>query len=58
MVGVPPSQVWWYTPVNPSAQRLGQEDQDPVLNTSQVLVAHAYNPSYSGSRDQEDLSSQ
>jgi hypothetical protein len=24
---------------------------------SQVLVAHAYNPSYSGSRDQEDRGS-
>jgi hypothetical protein len=27
------------------------------LNTSQVLVAHAYNSSYSGSRDQEDSGS-
>jgi hypothetical protein len=27
------------------------------VQQSQVLVAHAYNPSYSGDRDQEDIGS-
>jgi hypothetical protein len=31
------------------------EDQDSILR--RVLVAHAYNPSYSGGRDQEDQGS-
>jgi hypothetical protein len=35
---------------------LGKKTNQSV-SPSQVLVAHAYNPSYSGGRDQKDLGS-
>jgi hypothetical protein len=53
--------VWWYTPVIPALGRMRLKDHEikPSLGytvrlcvknmqTSQALVVHAYNPSYSG----------
>jgi hypothetical protein len=64
------SWVWGHTPVIPATQRSTKRmimtqasldiRQDPfskITNTSQVLVAQTYNPSYSGGRDQEDRGS-
>jgi hypothetical protein len=57
----------WYISVIPTLKRLRQEDLEFKVSlgyvarsclkktkTSQALVAHSYNPSYSGDRDQED----
>jgi hypothetical protein len=41
---------------NPRTWRLKQKDQE--LEVSQVPVAHACNPSYSGGRDQENYISE
>jgi hypothetical protein len=54
----------WYTPVIPVLGRLRWEDQASLgyigrtwLKEKANIVTHAYNPSYSGGRDQVDLGS-
>jgi hypothetical protein len=53
-----PGQVWkipLYVKTLAMPPGLLRENDVPLSeNPSQALVAHAYNPSYSGGRDQED----
>jgi hypothetical protein len=52
--------MWWCTLVIPATHDteirkfLVQRQSRQKVNESQVLVAHTYNPNYSGGRDQEN----